>query len=283
MGYFEQEEIYFEKGLFDSICDAVYILTMKNSTRRKQYMCQINEFKLHQNIFIMKNKGYKNYTKKVCNRKNECKIINDPPTDITNAYVNTLKHAKSMKYEKIIILEDDFICSPELKNEIHIKNIEAFTSHMNDSTIFSFGVLPFITTYHDQFIRRSWVSTGIHATLIPKSFFNKIIDEEYYIDDIDVYLQFISRRYIYYKPLITQRFPITENFQHWGNNCVGEFGGIIFRLIMRQIIVTFGLDQREEPGTSKIYWINQLTYDYVIPLVFIILIFICIMPIENTR
>ena len=178
-----------------------------------------------------------------------------------------------MNYQKILILEDDFVCSPELKNKEHINNIEIFTKKKNKS-IFSFGVLPIITTYHSNFFRRSWISTGTHATLFPNFFFKKIIDNEHNICDIDVYLHLISKRYIYYKPLITQSFPVTDNFKTWGNSCIGKLGGIIFRFIISFLITIFELDKREEPGTTRIYLINKLLFDFIIPFLLLILFYI---------
>ena len=269
-----KENISFSKGLFDNIADAVYILTMENSKQKNSYMNQIYEFKLHKNIFIMKNKGFKSCTKKVCSNSNKnCVVINNTASDIVNAYINVFKDAIIMKYNKIIILEDDFICSPELKNMYHIKNIEKITKNMSKK-LFAFGVLPFVTTYKNKYLRRCWLGTGAHATLIPKYYFEKLVKKEHKICDIDVYLNFnIGNKYIYYKPLITQTFPQTDNNKNWGNSCSGKILGEIFRFIMKIIINTFGLDKKEEPGTSRMYLINRIIYDYFIPLILIFYIF----------
>lgn len=269
-----KENISFSKGLFDNIADAVYILTMENSKRKNSYMNQIYEFKLHKNIFIMKNKGFKNCIKNVCSNNNKnCVIINNTESDAVNAYINVFKDAIIMKYNKIIVLEDDFTCSPELKNMYHIKNIEKITKNMSKK-LFAFGVLPLVTTYKNKYLRRCWLGTGAHATLIPKYYFEKLAKKEHKICEMDFYLNFnIGTKYIYYKPLITQTFPQTANFKNWGNNCAGKILGEIFRFIIKIIINSLGLDEKEEPGTSRMYFINRIIYDYFIPIILIFYIY----------
>ena len=270
------ESIFFQRGLLDNIADAIYILTMENSKRQGNFMKQIYDYQLHKNIFIMKNKGFKNCDKVVCNN-NDCKLIDNTESDAVNAYINAFKHALSMKYDKIIILEDDFICSPELKNQFHIANIEKITRNMPNN-LFSFGVLPFVTTYHSKYIRKCWISSGAHATLIPKYFFDKFIKNEYNICEMDFYLNMNGNKYIYYKPLVLQTFPITDNFKNWGNNCSGKLFGHIFRFFMRCIIKTLNLDNRAEPGTSIMYVLNALVYDLVVPLIILKIILKKIYP-----
>jgi len=279
---YSKKHIVFKEGLLDNIADAIYVLTMENSKRENAFMNQINEFKLHKNIFIMKNKGYKNCIKQVCNNDNtDCVIINNTESDAVNAYINALKHAVFMNYNKIIILEDDFICSPELKNIRHIKNIEKITKNMSKN-LFSFGVLPYMTTYYNNYLRRSFLSLGAHATLIPKYFFKELIQKESNICEMDTYLSFVGNKYIYYKPLITQTFPITDNFNNWGNNCAGKKFGSIYRFFVKKLINSLDLDNKAEPGTSRMYLINRIIYDYFIPSIILLVSLFYIMKIKGT-
>ena len=53
MGCYRKETIHYKYGLFDNMIDAVYVLTMEDSTRRNDYMYQLEMFKPCSKVHIM--------------------------------------------------------------------------------------------------------------------------------------------------------------------------------------------------------------------------------------
>ena len=73
----------------------------------------------------------------------------------------------------------------------------------------------------------------------------------YKSEDWDVFINFKIYNYIYYKPLITQTFPETENQKNWPS----RFGLTKLGLHIHKKI---GLDKKTQPAYDYIYSISNV-------------------------
>ena len=262
MGCYRKETIHYKYGLFDNMIDAVYVLTMEDSTRRNDYMYQLEMFKPCSKVHIMHNKGYKKCEKKLCDKDN-CFRVDISYKDITHAYMNTLKDAKKNNYKNILILEDDFIFSSQIKNQDTIFQIETFLkSIQNTNTVYHLGTIPIVSTYYGNH-RKIIASIGCHAVFYNSKSVGTLLKNEINIDDFDLGLLKYVKRYCYHEPLAYQTFDETDNNSNWGKFLF--LLGYILRFIAVSILKLLNLDKKVEPGTSRIYNFNKFVYDLLIP------------------
>ena len=143
-----------------------------------------------------------------------------PRCDLIDCFIHIFKDAEQKKYNNILILEDDFIFSEEVKKQ---NNIEKVTSFINNCTnsgqnfMYLLGCVPYLqipSIIHNH--TRVIASTGTHASIYSKKFREetmKITQDK--IDDWDLYTNFncpYTFRYIYKIPLCYQLFYETDNF-----------------------------------------------------------------------
>jgi hypothetical protein len=244
------ENIKLDHGLFDNFIDCVYILTMENSSRKIQYMNQINKYKPHKNIIIQYNKGFK-----LCNKK----LYQDNSLyDLNDAYYHAFIHAKNNNYENIIIFEDDFFFDDTINQEI-VNSIGYFINN-NNYHIYSLGSLPFVNIPSFYEHRRSIFMACAHSLIYNKSYYdiyiklyknNKIKQHDININNNQII------KYGYYKPLCFQLFPKTENQKQW------PVLKVTFKLLN-----LLNLDTNHEPGWKIIYNLNNYVWIFVILIIY---------------
>jgi len=251
------EPIQYDDGILNACVDATYIIHLEGNGRLDSIRAQLEMYHPSDQVYILFNKGYK-----------KCeKSISSPGHDLIDAFLQCFQHAKSNGFGNILILEDDFIFSEEIKNK---KHVDAISSFIHDKTDFMYllGCLPFLQIpasldlahYHA-------ISCGTHAVIYDETFREQIVMlHSNKISDWDVFLnaQYFSNRYCYYLPLCFQLFPPTDNSKHWGVDNVILFflGQILFKVI--QIL---NLNESIEPGYSIFYGFSK-----TIPVVFILLV-----------
>jgi hypothetical protein len=251
------EPIQYDDGILNACVDATYIIHLEGNGRLDSIRAQLEMYHPSDQVYILFNKGYK-----------KCeKSISSPGHDLIDAFLQCFQHAKSNGFGNILILEDDFIFSEEIKNK---KHVDAISSFIHDKTDFMYllGCLPFLQIpasldlahYHS-------VSCGTHAVIYDETIREQIVMlHSNKISDWDVFLnaQYFSNRYCYYLPLCFQLFPPTDNSKHWGVDNVILFflGQILFKVI--QIL---NLNESIEPGYSIFYGFSK-----TIPVVFILLV-----------
>jgi hypothetical protein len=245
--------IKYKNYLFNNI-DATYILHLENNGRYENIIKQLNEYKPTKIVYIVFNKGFKK-----C--KKEPYIINSIK-DIIDTNNNIFNHAKENNYNNILILEDDFIFSQEIKNKKHTDNIDSFlNTYKNMDFIYSFGTLPFMLLPFDNNNYISFINLGAHCIIYPKNIRNKILNyDKTKILDWDLFrsINFIGYNILYYKPLCYQLFPKTDNSLNWGN-----FGPInkTFYFLGQQLfnlLQLFRLNKNVEPGYSIFYLFSKI-------------------------
>ena len=262
---------HYKNCLFDKI-DATYVLIMDNSTRIKQIQGQLDSFKPTNIVHIQYNKGYKKCHK--TSHHNTSKTIDTTYDDLTHAYIQAFKHAKNEGYNYVMILEDDCVFSENLRKYDNIEAINNFLPLMSKNEyILSLGCLPFITLPYSKYVRKSIISLGSHCQIYSKEFIDKFIDNminEKVDGDIDIYFYKHCTKYIFKEPLAYQLYEKTENSNNWGKQFGYFFSWI--SLYALSIIKWFKMDKYYEPGTSIIYKNNIFIFDFILPILFGLLI-----------
>jgi len=259
------ERYKFKNPIFDKTVDATYIIHLENNGRLDNIKNQLSKYKLTNIVYICFNKGYKN-----CKKQD---FITNTTYDLIDANINVFKHAKEMNYNNILILEDDFIFSEEIKNEEHIKNINKFLIDNKNKTFhYYLGVVPYIMIPYDYCNYRTF-SHGTHAVIYSKEFRDVILNinkEE--ISDWDFYngTQFIKYKYCYYKPLCYQLFTKTENLSCWGKNTIFKNYSDYYIKLMLYIFTKLNMDKQPEPGFSYFYIFAKLL-PYILLLIILLI------------
>lgn len=241
-------------GLFDNIVDATYVIHLENNGRYPSIMNQIKQFNICRKIYILFNKGFKNCKKP--------KHIVSSVEDLTDSFIQIFKHAKSFKYNNILVLEDDFMFSPTVKK--HIGDIEQFfDANYGKNFIYSLGSIPLIMI---PYIKKHYITYGIgtHAIIYTKNSRRQILDDQNEIVDIDTYRNLNFINYTYYKPLCYQLFPVTDNSKNWGKE------GWLYQIGGKMIFKLFNyleIDKKVNPGYSRFYLFSKI--------IFYVLIFLC--------
>jgi hypothetical protein len=163
----------------------------------------------------------------------------------------------AIKYNTILVLEDDFMFSPHIHS--HTKNIDTFVS-THTHFIYRLGCIPFIQVPYNMYTYVG-ITIGTHAVLLSKSMRQQIIRPTI---DWDIFLNGLYPNHIYHKPLCYQLFSHTENQNNWG------IDHVLFSYVSKVTIKLFNLlqlDQQCEPGYTMMYTISK-----IIPYIFILLI-----------
>ena len=262
---YEFKKYNFKEGLLDKSVDATYILHLRNNGRYNDIISQIEKYKPTKTIYILFNEGFKK-----CNKP---KHINKSYIDLTDANYQIFKHAEKENYKNILILEDDFIFSENIKEQTTIDDLNILlNSNKNNKIIYYLGTFPHLQlslyTKHNILL----FSTGTHANIYTEKTRKEIIKNfNNNIDaDIDDYLnkKYFLKRYTYYKPLCYQLFPETENSNNWWNPL-----GIA--TLFKKYLKFLNLDKKCEPGYKYSYFISKiLFYLILIFIIYIIYLFI---------
>ena len=257
---YKYSKILFNESIFDNSIDATYIIHLEDNGRIDHIKNQLSEYQPTKIVYICYNKGYKNCRKQ--------KFIKNPPLDLVDAFINVFKHAKSLNYQNILVLEDDFIFSKEIKNKDNIKNINNF---INNNTDFCYllGCLPFFMIPYNSNTYQYLISGGMHAVIYSKKYRNKILNlNQKDIHDWDLYSwKFVKNRYCYYKPLCYQLFTVTENFKHWGKNTIFKFIMDYVLVITKYLFRFLEMDKKPEPGFSYFYIFGK-----IFPIIFVLIL-----------
>ena len=246
------ERYIFNDGLLNDGIDATYIIHLENNGRLDDIMNQLREYHSTNIVYILYNKGYK-----LCNKEQNIVL---PADDLIDAFLYCFKHADENNYNNILILEDDFIFNPEIKEIKHINNINEYcTTNINNKFILSLGGIPYISIPYNSYLYYT-LSTGMHSVIYSKLMREIILNDDIKnIKDWDVYL--IFNKLQYYTPLCYQLFPETENNKNWGEN----YGVFKYLMILpKYIFKLLNLNTQIEPGYSIMYIISKLIFLFLL-------------------
>lgn len=248
MSCYRFEERIFNDGIFP-IIDATYIIHLEGNNRLSQINHELDIIHPTNRVWILHNKGYR-----------KCKktgLIQLPAEDLIDSYLHIFKHAKENNLSNILILEDDFFWNLDIQKREHIDSISKFiNSNSNTDYMYLLGCLPFLQVPCDiTGEHRIVASIGTHAAIYSKKCRERVLKvDQKYIVDWDVYHNYASWRYMYYRPLCYQLFPITENQNNWLSNIIPNFLQVILVLyIFIPILRCLSLHESVEPGYSIFY------------------------------
>jgi hypothetical protein len=255
------KKIIFNDGFLNNSVDATYIIHLEGNGRLSDIQKQLNEYHPTNIVYILFNKGYKKCY------KNE--NIKNSAHDLIDAFLEIFKDANKKNYENILILEDDFIFSPKIKNSLHLKNINHFLyKNKENNFIYLLGAIPGLQIPFDYYNNIIYSSLGMHAVIYSKKNRDETLNYSisHNITDWDIYNNFRFNRYIYYIPLCYQLFPDTENKKNWGIN-----QGILLinaSKILKKIFNFLNLDKKYEPGYTYFYYFSKILF-------YLLLILLC--------
>lgn len=183
--------------------------------------------------------------------------INAPSLDLVDAFLQIFKHAAEQNYDYILILEDDFIFDPAVKDARHVNNIQHFLKkHHGENFHYLLGCIPMLQIPYTYTTRIAMISNGTHCCIYSKSNRDFILKQSpASIRDWDVnnWLSLFTKsipRYMYYKPLCYQLIPKTENSDNWGKHNIFLYS---LGKCVKCIFTILHLDTQIEPGYSFFY------------------------------
>jgi hypothetical protein len=256
------ELLKYDYGVFDNFVDITYIITLEGNGRLENIYNQLSNIIPTKNVFIVYNKGYKKCNKEL--------IVYNSINDIVDVNMKILKHANNNKYNNILVLEDDFIFSDNIKNPNIINEINLFFSK-NKNIPFSFNLGPIPVLFYPNIInniKKNIFSTNAHAIIYNNCLINRILKNSklnYPYWHWDVYLN-LYKQYFYKNPIIYQTYPLTENRKIWTEN-------MYINNFINYIIKYNNLDKTPQPGFKNVYNTSFFINYFIFILMIIIIIY----------
>jgi len=234
----------YKSGFLDASVDATYIIHLKDNGRLDHIQGQLNMYHPTKTVYIVFNDGFKKCDKRLIEQVSY--------QDLTDAFLQCFKHANKRGYKNVLILEDDFIFSPEIKkNPVDINNVNKFLNQNREKEfIYYLGCNPIIIRpcTSDLNHYKSYKSCSMHAIVYSQGSRSRPLDLS--LKHWDVIIEnAISNRYFYYKPLCYQTYPDTENKLTWSEKDFAVIG-----YLKNAIIKGLKLDIKPEPGFSILYF-----------------------------
>jgi len=245
------EEINYDRGLLDESVDATYIIHLDGNGRLDHIKEQLKQTQPTKTIYIVHNDGFKKCEKKLIEQVSY--------QDLSDAFLQAFKHAREKEYGHILILEDDFIFNPEIKNHSHITNINTFmTDHNDEEFIYYLGCNPIIIVPYNLYTYYSFHSLSTHGIIYSKQTIRKELDTQYKHWDVIINKN-IANKYLYYMPLCYQTYPNTENKLTWS-----EKDNFLIGYLKEAVITMLNLDKEPEPGFTILYCFAKLLFLFMV-------------------
>jgi len=247
------KEIYIENPIFDDIADCTYVILCcgKEPLRLPNVMENIKLLNPTHTVKLIYNKGFKN-----------CPLSNTVAHDLVNIQSYVFRDAIKNKYKRILYLEDDFQLKEKIKEKDY-KNIINFIQQKNPD-VYGLGNCAFPTLIsifkaHEKVL---FNFLGLaHAIFYNRNYMYKCL--EYYKENgentmPDIVTKSIKNieAYRYYKPLVYQTLPSTDNQKNSWNKTMGNFLSSISLFMIKLL----KLDTRLEPGYTIIYFAPYIIY-----------------------
>jgi len=196
----------------NGIVDATYILTLDGSSRSKTIKKRLDRDSVTNTNYIVHNKNYK-----ICRKPD----VKDSTQDIVHACIVIFKHADEVGYQNILLLEDDFIFTPAVRDLGVWNDIRNFINgdRINYHYSVSLGSIVHIKNiFGTRKMDRIILSQGAHALIIPPQS-RKLYTELYKKGKIQIHeitLHNDISRYQHHTIQCVQPFEDTENSMVWG-------------------------------------------------------------------
>lgn len=254
--YHYKQRVYTD-GILNGAIDATYIIHLKDNSREPDIEKQLSTYHPTNVVYIVINEGYKTCPKNLPDQK--------PAHDLTDAFLQIFQHAKYENYKHILILEDDFIFHPNIRDSAIQRDVCEFLSENAENRfVYFLGCIPYIQTTGISNHNRLCLSSGTHACIYSKPL-REYIMESFTQDNIvdwDLFHNFnflYYPRYIYHEPLCYQLCAPTENAKQWYNPLgIADF--------IKNLHVLMGLDKQVEPGHQYFYGLSKFIYVFILVL-----------------
>jgi hypothetical protein len=252
---YKLQKYIYDTGILDDSVDATYIIHLKDNGRYEHIQEQLKEYHPTKIVYIAFNKGFKKCEKKLIEQVSY--------QDLSDAFLQCFKHANNNNYNNVLILEDDFIFSPNIKKRENIKSINDFLNKKkNEEFIYYLGCNPILVVPCTIDLKhyKSYKSLSSHAVIYSKKTITKTLNVN--LKHWDVIIENgVQNKYLYHIPLCYQTYPETENKQTWF-----EKDNIAIGYAKNKIIELLNLDKTPEPGFSILYFFAKV----IIPFVFLL-------------
>ena len=265
MDFYNFIEWKFDNGLFDFV-DAAYVLHLEGSPRLERVKEQLFTNPLTNKTFLVNNPGFRKVSKPL--------PVQNSEADCAFSHYIICKHALANNYKTVLILEDDFILEKSCL-ELSSTDISEIKNYINsDIDHYFLGCSPFIaipTSWnlkHWKVIKGGTTHAMIHTLRGTKKIVEDYEKNPSQIGGIDRYIFGNHSCHMYYKPLITQTFPDTENkLTCWGG---GNLGNDIASLYINIV----NLDKQTQPGYDFLYFISKISVILIILLLVLVILII---------
>lgn len=242
----------YDTGLFDSCIDMAYIITLDNSSRRQQFMKQLDEHKPSSTVKIQNNRGYKNCEK----IKQDGTKISKSNHDLADALRNIFMDALENNYKRILVFEDDFEMNKDKYTKDDINNICEFINK-NDPHVYNLGPVAFLSNANmfENNIPVKYMASS-HSVIYNRDYMKFFINT---VEDTDSsWNNDIIKKYIYKTPIIYQIISETENQETW-----------LFPYFMKSWLKLWGLDKSYKNYNN--HYLFMHTLPWILLLFFVLL------------
>jgi hypothetical protein len=193
--------------------DAAYVITMEGSPREPWVREKLEALPPTATVHIVHNSGFRKCEKTLCAPRSNY--------DIVDANVFISEDAQRRGYDRVMTLEDDFEFVDDITAE-DARAIDEFTATRRFSFYYP-GMLPNIVVPATADFRHYRVLAGSTAHCVISTAESRRKLAEFVSEDtcrcehVDLcQVGFGPTSYMYYRPLCTQLFPLTENRSKWG-------------------------------------------------------------------
>ena len=196
------------------IVDATYILYLEGSSRIHMIKQQIFRMAPTKKVYLVRNEGHRKVRKPLIEQTSKA--------DCAYSHYMTVKHALKNSYERVLILEDDFIFEKEMYDPTNLQSISNFLLD-NDLRSYFLGMVPYcllpasLDLSHWKILAGGASQGVIHSSRGMRSLVADFEKDQNITLQIDTYLA-ARDAYTFHIPLCTQKFDLTENREtKWGN------------------------------------------------------------------
>ena len=179
-----------------------------------------------------------------------------------------------MSYNNVLILEDDFIFVPKIKENNITSYLNTFLKSKEDTNfIYLLGIFPLVIVPYDLYSYRVFVHGAMHAYITSRKYRDIILsNKKDFIEAIyfERYINSHTYAYTYKEYLCVQYVINTENSNNWGRSDKGFSFMDILYLIDKKYIKITNLANQIEPGYSILYYTTKILFWFIIFLIIFI-------------
>ena len=263
-------QTHFPNGRFSEVCQACYVIVCcgADPERLAAMSAQLEALRPINDVDICIFSGSK-----------KCGSSEHSAHDLNLNYLYLFRDALKKGASRAFILEDDFIVEDHLRDDDVSEIVKFLRTH--NPCVYGMGnfMLP---TFSTAFARHQKSIAGMncsHATFYDRTYMLKIVDfvhqvfanripSDFYCVDQWPEL-FKANTYRYYKPLITQIFPATENQTKGWTQCKPGLFAPLQTQAFICLLRILNLHKKTQPGWNIAYFVG--TYAYF--LVFVVILF----------